>query len=173
MSVGENSFTSSNVNLEVSVANTSSLKTGTFAFTYDAATSTASLDGNTLTASVSGTTTTFSSNAPGFENLSITVETANIPSSANISLGVSLTDKFANLTSDLLSSTGTIKSKETDLDELLEDYSEDLTDLSLKETNARNRYIAQFTEMERNVTNLKSTSDYITAILDAWNSENK
>lgn len=108
-----------------------------------------------------------------FENLSITVETANIPSSANISLGVSLTDKFANLTSDLLSSTGTIKSKETDLDELLEDYSEDLTDLSLKETNARNRYIAQFTEMERNVTNLKSTSDYITAILDAWNSENK
>ena len=173
MSVGENSFASSNVNLDVSVANTSSLQTGTFAFTYDAVTSTASLDGNTLTASVSGTTTTFSSNAPGFENLSITVETANIPSSASISIGVSLTDKFANLTSDLLSSTGTIKSKETDLGELLEDYSEDLTNLSLKEMNARNRYIAQFTEMERNVTNLKSTSDYITAILDAWNSENK
>ena len=84
-----------------------------------------------------------------------------------------MSEKFTNLTSDLLSSTGTIQSRESDLDDLLSDYAENLSDLTLRETNARERYLAQFTEMERNVTSLKSTSEYITALLDAWNNENK
>ena len=173
MSLGENAFTSSDVNLSVSVADTKSQTAGTFTFSYDAGTSIASLNGNILTATTSGSTTTFTSSAAGFESFSISVETANIPTSATISVGVSMSEKFTNLTSDLLSSTGTIQSRESDLDDLLSDYAENLSDLTLRETNARERYLEQFTEMERNVTSLKSTSEYITALLDAWNNENK
>ena len=173
MSLGENSFTAEDVNLSVSVSNTASQKAGTFAFAYNSGTSTATLDGNTLTASVSGTTTTFTSSAPGFDTLSIKVETSNIPSSTSVSIGVSAKDTFSQLISELLSSTGTIKNKEKDYNDILADYSDDLSDLTVREESVRSRYVAQFTEMERTVTSLKSTGEYITAILDAWNDQNK
>ena len=173
MSLGENSFTSEDVNLSVSVSDTASQKSGTFAFAYNSGTSTATLDGNTLTASVSGTTTTFTSSAPGFETLSIKVETSNIPSSTTVSIGVSTRDTFSRLISELLSSTGTIKNKEKEYDNSLADYSDQLTELTVREESVRSRYLAQFTEMERTVTSLKSTGEYITAILDAWNDQNK
>jgi flagellar hook-associated protein 2 len=173
MSLGENSFTAEDVNLSVSVSDTASQKAGMFAFAYNSVTSTATLDGNTLTASVSGTTTTFTSSAPGFETLSIKVETANIPSSTSVSIGVSAKDTFSQLISELLSSTGTIKNKEKDYNDSLADYSDDLSNLTVREESIRSRYVAQFTEMERTVTSLKSTGEYITAILDAWNDQNK
>ena len=173
MSLGENSFTSEDVNLSVSVSDTASQKSGTFAFAYNSGTSTATLDGNTLSASVSGTTTTFTSSAPGFETLSIKVETLNIPSSTTVSIGVSTKDTFSRLISELLSSTGTIKNKEKEYDNSLADYSDQLTELTVREESVRDRYLAQFTEMERTVTSLKSTGEYITAILNAWNDQNK
>jgi flagellar hook-associated protein 2 len=72
-----------------------------------------------------------------------------------------------------LSSTGTIKNKEKEYDNSLADYSDQLTELTVREQSVRSRYLAQFTEMERTVTGLKSTGEYITAILDAWNDQNK
>ena len=35
----------------------------------------------------------------------------------------------------------------------------------------RNRYIKQFTSMEQAVTSLKSTGEYLTNLLDAWNKD--
>jgi flagellar hook-associated protein 2 len=72
-----------------------------------------------------------------------------------------------------LSSTGKIKNKEKDYDKSLADYSDQLTELTVREESVRSRYLAQFTEMERTVTSLKSTGEYITAILNAWNDQNK
>ena len=47
----------------------------------------------------------------------------------------------------------------------------DLLSLVDKENTTRARYIEQFTAMEQIVTKLKSTGDYITTIMDAWNKE--
>ena len=53
----------------------------------------------------------------------------------------------------------------------MSDFETDLLSLVDKENMTRARYIDQFTAMEQIVTKLKSTGDYITTIMDAWNNQ--
>ena len=46
-----------------------------------------------------------------------------------------------------------------------------LTSLDDQQEIIRQRYVEQFTAMEQIVTKLKSTSEYITTIMKAWNKE--
>ena len=53
----------------------------------------------------------------------------------------------------------------------MSNFETDLLSLVDKENTTRARYTEQFTAMEQIVTKLKSTGDYITTIMDAWNKE--
>ena len=70
-----------------------------------------------------------------------------------------------------MNSNGEIAQKEKIFAEDMSNFETDLLSLVDKENITRARYTEQFTAMEQIVTKLKSTGDYITTIMDAWNKE--
>lgn len=70
---------------------------------------------------------------------------------------------------DLLSSSGQIATRETQLNENLTFNQDELSALSIKRTSAEDRYIERFTAMEVAITQLKSTGEYLTNLIDQWN----
>jgi len=160
---------SSDLNLSVQVSNIANQKAGNFEFLYDPETQTATLSGQVLTSSVVGDKTIFRNDLNGFETFSISVDSDKIPQIAQIDVGVSASQKFINLIDDFFANDGEIVRKEQNLDTLLTRYQDDLIGLDDREISVRSRYLDQFTVMEQIVTKLKSTSDYITTMMDAWN----
>ena len=160
---------SSDLNLSVQVSNIANQKAGNFEFLYDPQTQTATLSGQVLTSSVVGDKTIFRNDLNGFETFSISVDSDKIPQIAQIDVGVSASQKFINLIDDFFANDGEIVRKEQNLDTLLTRYQDDLIGLDDREISVRSRYLDQFTVMEQIVTKLKSTGDYITTMMDAWN----
>lgn len=160
---------SSDLNLSVQVSNIANQKAGNFEFLYDPETQTATLSGQVLTSSVVGDKTIFRNDLNGFETFSIFVDSDKIPQIAQINVGVSASQKFINLIDDFFANDGEIVRKEQNLDTLLTRYQDDLIGLDDREISVRSRYLDQFTVMEQIVTKLKSTGDYITTMMDAWN----
>ena len=160
---------SSDLNLSVQVSNIANQKAGNFEFLYDPETQTATLSGQVLTSSVVGDKTIFRNDLNGFETFSISVDSDKIPQIAQIDVGVSASQKFINLIDDFFANDGEIVRKEQNLDTLLTRYQDDLIGLDDREISVRSRYLNQFTVMEQIVTKLKSTGDYITTMMDAWN----
>lgn len=158
-------------NLAVSVSNINAQTPGVFQFTYDAGTSTASLDETPLSATVSGDSTTFTSTAKGFEGFSIKVKTNSIPASSQINIGVSLKQKISSLMSSFLDKGGDVDVRSSRFSKDLSEAEANLTSLDDQQEIIRQRYVEQFTAMEQIVTKLKSTSEYITTIMKAWNKE--
>lgn len=162
---------SSDLNLSVQVSNLANQKAGNFEFLYDTETQTATLSGQVLTSSVVGDKTIFRNDLNGFETFSISVDSDKIPQIAQIDVGVSASQKFIKLIDDFFANDGEIVRKEQNLDTLLTRYQDDLIGLDDREISVRSRYIEQFTVMEQIVTKLKSTGDYITTMMDAWNKQ--
>ena len=162
---------SSDLNLSVQVSNIANQKAGNFEFLYDPETQTATLSGQVLTSSVVGDKTIFRNDLNGFETFSISVDSDKIPQIAQIDVGVSASQKFINLIDDFFANDGEIVRKEQNLDTLLTRYQDDLSGLDDREISVRSRYLDQFTVMEQIVTKLKSTGDYITTMMDAWNKQ--
>ena len=160
---------SSDLNLSVQVSNIANQKAGNFEFLYDPETQTATLSGQVLTSSVVGDKTIFRNDLNGFETFSISVDSDKIPQIAQIDVGVSASQRFINLIDDFFANDGEIVRKEQNLDTLLTRYQDDLIGLDDREISVRSRYLDQFTVMEQIVTKLKSTGDYITTMMDAWN----
>ena len=162
---------SSDVNLGVQVSNMANQKAGNFEFLYDPETQKATLSGQELTSSVIGDKTIFRTDLNGFETFSISVDSDKIPQIAQIDVGVSASQKFIKLIDDFFANDGEIVRKEQNLDTLLTRYQDDLSGLDDREISVRSRYLDQFTAMEQIVTKLKSTGDYITTMMDAWNKQ--
>jgi len=160
---------SSDLNLSVQVSNLANQKAGNFEFLYDTETQTATLSGQVLTSSVVGDKTIFRNDLNGFETFSISVDSDKIPQIAQIDVGVSASRKFIKLIDDFFANDGEIVRKEQNLDTLLTRYQDDLIGLDDREISVRSRYLDQFTVMEQIVTKLKSTGNYITTMMDAWN----
>jgi flagellar hook-associated protein 2 len=60
-------------------------------------------------------------------------------------------------------------------DSLRDTIAEETTALDALDTRSedlRTRYLSRFTEMERIITQLNSTGDYLTNLIDGWNSDN-
>ena len=155
----------------VSVSNINAQTPGVFQFTYDAATQTAKLDQTPLTSTVSGDDTIFTSGAEGFDRFSIKVKTGSIPVSSQINVGISLKQKVSSLLTSFLDKGGDIDKRSTQFSEDLGEAEASLTSLDDQQEIIRQRYVEQFTAMEQVVTKLKSTSEYITTIMKAWNKE--
>jgi flagellar hook-associated protein 2 len=171
LSLSENFYSDPSSTFQITVLDPEDQIPGSFDFTFDSDTGEATLDGNTLIKSVIGDNTIFRSLEDGYRGLQLTVATNNIPSSSTVNLGISAAQKLDNLISGFLNSNGEIAQKEKSFEDDISNFEADLLSLIDKENNTRARYTEQFTAMEQIVTKLKSTGDYITTIMDAWNKQ--
>lgn len=166
-----NKISAENPNILVSVSNINAQTPGVFQFTYDVVAQTAKLDQTPLTSTVSGDDTIFTSAAEGFDGFSLKVKTDSIPVSSQINVGISLKQKVSSLLTSFLDKGGDIDERSTQFVEALGEAEASLTSLDDQQEIIRQRYVEQFTAMEQVVTKLKSTSEYITTIMNAWNKE--
>lgn len=169
--LSENYFHDPHNSIQIEILDTKNQIPGSFDFVFDANTGEATLDNKTLVKSVIGDNTIFRSEDDGFSGLQLTVATNSIPTSTTLNLGISASQKLSNLISGFLNSNGEIAQKEKIFEQDMSDFETDLLSLVDKENTTRARYTEQFTAMEQIVTKLKSTGDYITTIMDAWNKE--
>ena len=157
--------------IQIEILDTKNQIPGSFDFVFDADTGEATLDNKTLVKSVIGDNTIFRSVEDGFSGIQLTVATNSIPGSTTLNVGISASQKLSNLISGFLNSNGEFAQKEKVFEEDMSNFETDLLSLVDKENTTRARYTEQFTAMEQIVTKLKSTGDYITTIMDAWNKE--
>ena len=79
-----------------------------------------------------------------------------------------LTDYIDNI---LNSSDSTLTNRETRLNEEVSTESTKLSDLEIQYENIKSRYMQQFSAMEKSVTSLKSTGEYLTNLFEAMNKD--
>ena len=169
--LSENYYSDSSNSIEIAVLDPEDQIPGSFDFAFDTNTGEATLDGKALVKSVIGDNTVFRSMENGFSSFQLTIASNNIPASSTVNLGISASQKLNNLISGFLNPNGEIAQKEKIFEEDINNFESDLSSLLNKENSTRARYTEQFTAMEQIVTKLKSTGDYITTIMDAWNKE--
>jgi len=169
--LSENYFQDRSNSIQIQILDTKDQIPGSLDFVFDADTGEATLDNKTLVKSVIGDNTIFQSEEDGFSSIQLTVATNSIPASTTLNVGISASQKLSNLISGFLNSNGEIAQKEKIFAEDMSNFETDLLSLVEKENTTRARYTEQFTAMEQIVTKLKSTGDYITTIMDAWNKE--
>ena len=127
-------------------------------------TGSATLDGTTMSADITNNTFTISSgNAAGLK-----VKYSGLGDDATIYYGQSLIEKLTSFLTDVLdTSNGQLSTRENTISEEVSDQSILLTNLNSQMESLRDRYILQFTEMEKAVTSMKSTGEYLTNLFEA------
>lgn len=89
-------------------------------------------------------------------------------SSANIYVGRSLSETLEIFASQMLASGGEIDEKLNSLDQDVDEYDQQLADISSKMEAIRARYVAQFAAMDALVAQLKSTETTIENMMESW-----
>ena len=92
-------------------------------------------------------------------------------SNAFIYYGKSLVDKLSDLLTSTLSASGSLEKSKTNINDKLLNFNNDISELEDKADLLTSRYTEQFTSMEKIVTSLKSTGDYMENMLKAWNDD--
>ena len=133
----------------------------------------------TIDGSAAGISTYNAASAPFFTSsqtntagLKITPSTTDAISNAKIFVGTSILDQVATYVDSILASSGDLSTRESTLDDQLTDYQIELEDIEAKTDGIRDRYMSQFSAMETAVTSLKGTGDYLTNMIESWNSDN-
>ncbi len=146
---------------------------------YAFAQSTGSPPTATLEGSASGISTYNAASAPFYtstatntKGLKITPSTTDDISSANIFVGTSLLDQISTYIDTILASSGDLATRESNLGSQLSDAEIELADVEARTEGIRDRYMSQFSAMESAVTSLKGTGDYLTNMIESWNSDN-
>ena len=83
-------------------------------------------------------------------------------------VGRSLLDTLSSFTSQVLSTSGDIADKVSDLNTSLLDYQDDADALDERMASLKERYNEQFGAMEAAIANMKSTETTITNMMEAW-----
>ena len=124
------------------------------------------------------TSTTDSNNISSFVSSGISNDASGIKitpsqdvSNAFIYYGKSLVDKLSDLLTSTLSASGSLEKSKTNINDKLLGFNNDISELEDKANLLTARYTEQFTSMEKIVTSLKSTGDYMENMLKAWNDD--
>jgi flagellar hook-associated protein 2 len=91
---------------------------------------------------------------------------------AEIGFAPSMVSSLQAYLSGVLSPEGALADREATLSDTISVETTALEALDRRAEEVRGRYLSRFTEMERIVTQLNSTGDYLTNLIDAWNSDN-
>ena len=89
--------------------------------------------------------------------------------SATVYFGESLIDRVRDFVEQSLAMGGDIALCTSRFETDMREKVDSLDDLVLSETRINDRYMVKFGAMESIVTQLKSTGNYLTSMLDAWN----
>ena len=92
--------------------------------------------------------------------------------SATVYFGESLIDRVRDFVAQSIAAGGEIALRTSRFETDMREKEESLEDLALSETRITDRYMVKFGAMETIVTQLKSTGNYLTSMLDAWNNAN-
>ena len=114
----------------------------------------------------------FTSSQTNTGGLKITPSTTASISSTNIFVGTSIIDQISTYIDNILATSGDLSTRTTTLGDQLTDYQIELEDTEAKTEGIRDRYMTQFSAMESAVTSLKGTGDYLTNMIESWNSDN-
>jgi flagellar hook-associated protein 2 len=96
------------------------------------------------------------------------IETQTGADDTTLYVGRSLLDTLASFTSQILSTSGDISDKVSDLNTSLLDYQDDVDALDERMASLKERYNEQFGAMEAAIANMKSTETTITNMMEAW-----
>lgn len=91
------------------------------------------------------------------------------PLNATIYFGQSLIDRIRHFVDASLATSGDILLRTNRFEQDAREQEDLLADLAASEARITDRYMVKFGDMETIVTQLKSTGDYLTSMLDAWN----
>lgn len=141
---------------------------GKYTFAYDG--STATLDGTAMTTiTPTDGTSYFLSSGTAVNTGGIKITPSQTVNSANIFYGRSMIDQLEKYLSSTISTSGSLTKSQANANSILNDFSDDLSDIDDKVTVLKKRYTSQFGAMESVVTNLKSTGEYLDNMLKSWN----
>lgn len=144
---------------------------GTFRLTRDPATGAASLNGVALVGQEQEDGRwLYSVNSGPLRGTSVTVE-ADVDT-AEIRFGPSMLSSLQSYLGSVTESGASLAQREDSLRDTIATETSALDALDTRSEDLRARYLARFTEMERIITQLNSTGDYLTNLIDAWNSNN-
>lgn len=90
---------------------------------------------------------------------------------AEVTFGRSLISSLENHFSSILAPDGTLDRRDRQLTSLIDEYTEDLEALDARSIELEERYTLKFAAMENAITQLKSTGEYLTNMIDAWNKD--
>ncbi|WP_439138067.1 flagellar filament capping protein FliD [Roseicyclus sp.] len=159
--------TSSSQGISVAVAGYGAPPAGAFTFEQTSDTA-ATLNGEAMIARTVDGVREFYKITGDFGGVTLRV-TDPSPSTATVYFGESLIERLRNFVDDSLAASGDIALRTTRFEQDAREQEDLLDDLSLSESRISERYMARFGAMEAIVTQLKSTGDYLTSMLDAWN----
>ena len=157
--------------VNVALASYAAPPTGAYAFEYNSD-GTASLNGEALIARTDDDgVPAFYKITGDFAGVSLRV-TDSSPMSATVYFGESLIDRVRDFVAQSIAAGGEIALRTSRFETDMREKEESLEDLALSETRITDRYMVKFGAMETIVTQLKSTGNYLTSMLDAWNNAN-
>ena len=157
--------------VSVALASYAAPPTGAYAFEYNSD-GTASLNGEALIARTDDDgVPAFYKITGDFAGVSLRV-TDSSPMSATVYFGESLIDRVRDFVAQSIAAGGDIALRTSRFETDMREKEESLEDLALSETRITDRYMVKFGAMETIVTQLKSTGNYLTSMLDAWNNAN-
>ena len=161
--------------LSVAFSSSATPPEGAHSFAYDAVSDTATLNEISLSSRInSAGDREFYKIGGTFNGLVINAGThvqADGDLSSKVYVGQSLVDKLSTYLETITATSGDITKKETYLNARSSEYKEQLTEAETKADIIQARELRKFAEMEKAVTQLKSTGDYITTLMDAWAKE--
>jgi flagellar hook-associated protein 2 len=161
-------YTIEQSSLGVSFGFTSQPPEGVYNFVYDAASETATINGQALSLRRNSEgQQEFYRLTGDFDGITIKV-LEGAPVDSEVYIGVSLVDKLSKYFEGVLGKQGEILAKETYFREKATEYIEALSDLDERAVVLEARELKRFAKMEQMVTQLKSTGEYITTMMDAW-----
>ena len=166
----QNSYGSGTEGIAVSGAVGSAADSGTYEFKYDEATNTATLNGTAMfgTGELNGRRQFFAISGD-LSGIVMSVEIG--VNEGNVTFGRSLLSYLEDALTEATQFSGTLDQKERELTAAITEQEEAMVALDEKATKLEERYIAKFAAMEQIVTELKNTGDYLTNLVDSWNSD--
>ena len=144
---------------------------GTFKLTRDPATGAASLEGVALIGREQDDGSwLYSVNSGPLRGVELTV--AADTDRAEITFGPSMLSSLQSYLTDTVENGTSLAQREDSLRDTITEETTALDALDTRSEDLRTRYLSRFTEMERIITQLNSTGDYLTNLIDGWNSDN-
>ncbi|WIV51272.1 flagellar filament capping protein FliD [Marivivens sp. LCG002] len=165
-----NSYSTNKAELKVGGLAGPSAKSGDYAFRLDTATGIATLDDTPLMMTIkedgSHQYIALSGDLAG-----LTLAAPSTLTSGTVSFGRSLMSKLDGFVKETTRFSGTIDNRERYFQDISAEQSDLLKELEAKSTVLEERYLKKFSVMERLITELKSTGEYLTNMVDSWNKD--